>query len=292
MSREQRPAQPRQAQPHEAAARQDVPAEHRRGQRRGEHHRRRRRRRCRAPGSGPRPKISSGESGTSSTTPTQIGERRHQHVAGAADHAGERVHQPDQHGAGEHDVGIAQRRLERAALAAQRRDRATARTPAPARRRPGPSATLMISACSTSASASSRRPAPSARAIAEEMPPPIAPADSICIIMKPGNTSAMPASASVPRRDDPPGLDQPGRGLRQHHQDVRPGHAQQRRHDRRRAAAGACAGSSPRGGRGGAARRHGGGDGGHGASLPRPRRAGARRACACARRRGRGGDRR
>ena len=56
-------------------------------------------------------------------------------------------------------------------------------------------------ACSTSASASSRRPAPSARATAEEMPPPIAPADSIGIIMKPGNTSAMPASASVPRRE-------------------------------------------------------------------------------------------
>ncbi len=35
--------------------------------------------------------------------------------------------------------------------------------------------------------------------MAEEMPPPIAPPDSICIIMKPGNTSAMPASASVPR---------------------------------------------------------------------------------------------
>ena len=59
----------------------------------------------------------------------------------------------------------------------------------------------MISACSTSASASSCRRAPRARAIAEEMPPPIAPADSICIIMKPGNTSAMPASASVPRRE-------------------------------------------------------------------------------------------
>ena len=37
--------------------------------------------------------------------------------------------------------------------------------------------------------------------MADEMPPPIAPADSICIIMKPGNTSAMPASASVPRRE-------------------------------------------------------------------------------------------
>ena len=33
------------------------------------------------------------------------------------------------------------------------------------------------------------------------MPPPIAPAESICIIMKPGKTSAIPASASVPRRE-------------------------------------------------------------------------------------------
>jgi hypothetical protein len=33
------------------------------------------------------------------------------------------------------------------------------------------------------------------------MPPPTAPAESICIIMKPGNTSAMPVSAGVPRRD-------------------------------------------------------------------------------------------
>ena len=61
-----------------------------------------------------------------------------------------------------------------------------------------PSATLMISACMTSASAWSRRPAPSARAMADEMPPPMAPAEIICISMTPGNTSAMPASASVP----------------------------------------------------------------------------------------------
>src|SRR5579872_4101261 len=59
----------------------------------------------------------------------------------------------------------------------------------------------MTMACNTSASASSRRPPPRARATADEMPPPIAPPDSICIIMQPGNTSAMPASASVPRRE-------------------------------------------------------------------------------------------
>src|SRR6266508_2842972 len=61
-----------------------------------------------------------------------------------------------------------------------------------------PSATMMTSACSTNASASSRRPPPSARAIADEMPPPIAPAEIICISITPGNASAMPASASVP----------------------------------------------------------------------------------------------
>ena len=36
------------------------------------------------------------------------------------------------------------------------------------------------------------------RAIEDDTPPPIAPADIICISMTPGNTSATPASASVP----------------------------------------------------------------------------------------------
>ena len=87
-------------------------------------------------------------------------------------------------------------------------------------------------ACSTSASASSRRPPPSARATADEMPPPIAPAESICIIMKPGKTSAMPASASVPRRETHQVSISPVDGLRRHHEDVRPGHQQERRDDR------------------------------------------------------------
>ena len=64
-----------------------------------------------------------------------------------------------------------------------------------------PNARLMRMACSTSASASARRPAPSARATADEMPPPMAPPTSIVIIMKPGKTRAMPVSASVPRRE-------------------------------------------------------------------------------------------
>ena len=48
------------------------------------------------------------------------------------------------------------------------------------------------------ASASSRRPEPSARATADEMPPPIAPPAIICISIRPGNTSDTPATASVP----------------------------------------------------------------------------------------------
>ena len=62
-----------------------------------------------------------------------------------------------------------------------------------------PRATLTTTACSTSASASLRRPAPNARATAEEIPPPMAPAETICINMTTGNTNAMPANASVPR---------------------------------------------------------------------------------------------
>ena len=42
--------------------------------------------------------------------------------------------------------------------------------------------------------------APSARATAAEIAPPMAPADSICVNMTSGNTSARPASAVTPRR--------------------------------------------------------------------------------------------
>src|SRR5260221_155315 len=47
----------------------------------------------------------------------------------------------------------------------------------------------------TSASASARRPAPRARATAEATPPPIPPADIVCISMTSGNTIQTPASA-------------------------------------------------------------------------------------------------
>ena len=95
----------------------------------------------------------------------------------------------------------------------------------------------MTSACSTSASASSRRPAPSARAIADEMPPPMAPAEIICTSMTTGKNQRHARERVGAELGDEPGLDQAGRRLRQHHEDVRPGHAQQRRHDRCPAAA-------------------------------------------------------
>ena len=63
-----------------------------------------------------------------------------------------------------------------------------------------PAQAPIIAACSASVAARSRSPAPIARLMAEETPPPIAPADIICVSMTKGNTSAIPASASVPSR--------------------------------------------------------------------------------------------
>ena len=57
-----------------------------------------------------------------------------------------------------------------------------------------------MTACSASVAARSRFPAPTARLMADETPPPIAPADIICVSITKGNTSAMPASGSTPSR--------------------------------------------------------------------------------------------
>jgi hypothetical protein len=64
-----------------------------------------------------------------------------------------------------------------------------------------PIARLRMITCHTNASASALRPAPKARAMADEMPPPSDPAESTCIIIQPGKTSDMPASESMPRRE-------------------------------------------------------------------------------------------
>jgi len=53
-------------------------------------------------------------------------------------------------------------------------------------------------ACQASACAPSTSPAPSARLIADEMAPPIAPPDKVCISIANGNTTAIAASASRP----------------------------------------------------------------------------------------------
>ena len=58
----------------------------------------------------------------------------------------------------------------------------------------------IMTACSASVAARSRSPAPMARLIADETPPPMAPADIICVSMTKGKTSAIAASGSMPRR--------------------------------------------------------------------------------------------
>jgi len=63
-----------------------------------------------------------------------------------------------------------------------------------------PSTTPMMTACSAIASASSWRPAPKARATEDAMPPPMPPADIVCISITRGKTSAAPAKASTPSR--------------------------------------------------------------------------------------------
>ena len=61
-----------------------------------------------------------------------------------------------------------------------------------------PNTRAMMTACNANALASARREPPSARAMADEIPPPMAPADIICISITTGKTSATPARDSVP----------------------------------------------------------------------------------------------
>ena len=72
-------------------------------------------------GNGPKPKISAARQRHQQRRAGNRHHRRNEGVAGAADDVGERVEQPDQDDAGEHDVGIGQRHGERAAAAAERR---------------------------------------------------------------------------------------------------------------------------------------------------------------------------
>jgi len=63
-----------------------------------------------------------------------------------------------------------------------------------------PPRTPIVAACHASALARSTLPAPSARLIADETLPPIAPADVVCISIVNGKASAMAASGTMPSR--------------------------------------------------------------------------------------------
>ena len=75
-------------------------------------------------------------------------------------------------------------------------------------------------ACRASAAARASSPEPSARLIAEDTPPPIAPADSICISMTIGKTRAMAASSRGAEDADVDGLGDRHRGDHQHGRQV------------------------------------------------------------------------
>ena len=87
----------------------------------------------------------------------------------------------------------------------------------------------MASACSANAAARASSPDPSARLIAEDTPPPIAPADSICISMTIGNTRAMAASSHRAEDADVDGLGDRHGGDHQHCREV----GQRQPHERR-----------------------------------------------------------
>jgi hypothetical protein len=151
-------------------------------------------------GIGPKPKISNGESGTSNTTPTQIATAGTNilpvpliTLASAFD-SQTRTVPPNT--TLEYSIAASSDPPRPPIAAYNGRPNVSSNA-----EKNNPKATLIRMAWRTKVSASSRRPLPRARAMADEIPPPMAPPEIICIIMKPGNTSAMPVSASVPRWD-------------------------------------------------------------------------------------------
>ena len=89
----------------------------------------------------------------------------------------------------------------------------------------------MAKAWTARASASARRPAPRARAMAEAMPPPMAPADIICISMKAGEDEGHAGQGGGAEMADPVGLDEAGECLGDHDEHVRGSKAKQERED-------------------------------------------------------------
>ncbi len=158
-------------------------------------------------------------------------ERRDQHVAGAADHACERVHDPEQHDAAEHDVGIDERGLERGTLAAKQAiERAAPHQHGDRERRADEQIddecmqhqrVGLLALAGAERTRDGRGDAAAHRAGREHLHQHHA-----------GKHQRHAGERVGAELADPVGLDQAGRGLRAHHQHVRPGHAQQRRHDR------------------------------------------------------------
>ena len=123
-------------------------------------------------GNGRTPKISKGDSGirTSTLPPmTPLG----WHVAFPANDNGQAVHDPQEHQTGKDDVRIPQGRLERGAFSAER---SVEKRPEDQNcgEKTATKTTSMTKAWSNESIPSACRPPPSARGIAEEMPPPTA----------------------------------------------------------------------------------------------------------------------
>ena len=102
----------------DAAPGGDVPRQRQRGQRGGHDHR------CAGPGDAergkrPQPEDQAGRQWYKQNNSGADSQRRHPHIAAAANDTAERVHQPHERGTREHDIRILKRRIKRGALAAQ-----------------------------------------------------------------------------------------------------------------------------------------------------------------------------
>jgi len=159
-------------------------------------------------------------------------QRRHQHVAGAADRAGQPVHQPDQGHAGEHDIRIEERRRERLAVAAKRAIQRRAEDQRGHResgadrevddQRVQHQAIGIVAPAAAEGTGDRRRDAATHRAGRQHLH------------HHQHRKHQRHAGQRVdPEPRHPPGLDQPGGGLRQHHRDIGQGEPQQSAGNRR-----------------------------------------------------------
>ena len=110
-----------------------------------------------------------------------------------------RVHQPRQHGAAEKDLHVSDGVSQHVAATAQQVQQSGPKISITSMN-VKPKLMPISSACVASVEARSVSPAPSARAMADATPPPIAPPDMVMVRITNGNTSAIAASNSTPSR--------------------------------------------------------------------------------------------